>query len=134
MKSLVASLQFSSLNPITSLGSILLATGSSILFWAQWRRKRESELAKLRPGKLVVITGCDSGLGLAMSYWAGRVGYKVLAGCYNPESDGARFLQAEFSEADLQVTQLDVTRSESLEDFRISCQNILQSTENSTSK
>lgn len=121
-------------NASVAVGSVLLASGLSILVLNYWKQKRILELEKVRPRRLIVITGCDSGLGLAMAYWAGKKGHRVLAGCYNLESDGAKFLENEFSKESLEVREVDVTDWESLQNFRAACQSILASNGNSIRK
>ncbi|XP_077996748.1 D-beta-hydroxybutyrate dehydrogenase, mitochondrial-like [Glandiceps talaboti] len=66
--------------------------------------------------KAVLITGCDSGFGLAMARRFHRLGFKVFAGCLLKErgGDGARSLEEENSEQ-LHVLQLDVTNEEQIQ-------------------
>ncbi|XP_047737600.1 estradiol 17-beta-dehydrogenase 2-like [Hyalella azteca] len=57
---------------------------------------------------LVVVTGCDRGVGLWVAVASLQWGFKVLAGVLDQTSPGAQQLLARGA----QVTQLDVTRSD----------------------
>jgi hypothetical protein len=122
---------------VGSAGSFFLTAGLSTLAWVQWKKRaQEARLVKQRPKRLVVITGCDSGLGLTMAYWAGKKGYQVLAGCYSEESEGAKFLQKEFQDERnplLRIIGIDVTDKISLKNFREKCENLLIESKGETS-
>jgi len=47
-------------------------------------------------GKAVLITGCDTGFGNAISRKLHSLGYTVFAACYSTETEGAKALQKEF--------------------------------------
>ncbi|ODN04022.1 Estradiol 17-beta-dehydrogenase 2 [Orchesella cincta] len=81
-----------------------------------------------RPSRLIVITGCDSGLGFAMTQWAAKLGYKVLAGCLNDNGEGAQKLRNQFPDQ-VFVTGLNVTDLRSLENFHSQCRQILETHE-----
>jgi hypothetical protein len=103
--------------PIGLGGGLLLGTGLHIL-WKQWnRRKTEQHLKSDRPRRLIVITGCDTGLGFSMAFWAAKLGYKVVAGCLGMESHGGTILRKEFGMKHVFVVQLDVTNPESIQNF-----------------
>ncbi|CAL8112962.1 unnamed protein product [Orchesella dallaii] len=78
-----------------------------------------------RPCRLIVITGCDSGLGFSMAVWAATIGYKVLAGCLNENGEGACKLRNQFPDQ-VFVTSLNVTDMRSLENFHGLCRQILE--------
>ncbi|KAH6925535.1 hypothetical protein HPB50_006883 [Hyalomma asiaticum] len=67
-------------------------------------------------GKRVLVSGCDSGIGLRLAQRLHEAGYRVLAGCLSPDSEGARLL-ANLRDGDnpVQVLQLDVTSERSVE-------------------
>ncbi|XP_049720219.1 17-beta-hydroxysteroid dehydrogenase type 2 [Elephas maximus indicus] len=58
--------------------------------------------------KAVLITGCDSGIGHALSKYMDKLGFTVLAGVLNEKGAGAEELQRTCSSR-LSVIQLDVT-------------------------
>ena len=129
---------FRQLNPrfVTTCGAFFLTAGVSTLAWVQLQKKeQEIRIAKLRPNRLVVVTGCDSGLGLSMAYWAGKKGYQVLAGCYNESSEGANFLRKEFNQENqlLHIVGIDVTDKNSLRNFREKVENVLVASRGETS-
>ena len=108
------------------IGSVLLTIGTRIL-WRQWREWRTEECLKsLRPERLIVISGCDSGLGFAMAYWAARLNYRVIAGCLDMESHGSQILRKEFGQKHVLIVQLDVTKSESLQNLVVQTAAFLQ--------
>ena len=60
-------------------------------------------------GKCVLITGCDSGVGLQMAITCRNVGFQVIASCLDANaSDGAKLLKEKYP--DILVIRLDVTR------------------------
>jgi len=63
-----------------------------------------------------------------MAYWATKLGYKVVAGCLDPNGEGANFLKKNLGDDanSCQVIALDVTKSESLDSFRDKCSSIIQ--------
>ncbi|XP_042856171.1 short-chain dehydrogenase/reductase family 9C member 7-like [Penaeus japonicus] len=62
-------------------------------------------------GKAVLITGCDSGFGRLLAIRLDQLGYKVYAGCLQPDGTGATSLKLETS-TKLTVVSLDVTKEE----------------------
>lgn len=61
--------------------------------------------------KVIVITGCDSGLGFSLAQHACESGFTVFAGFLNLDSKGALELQRLFV-GKIQSFQVDVTDSE----------------------
>ncbi|XP_069160143.1 D-beta-hydroxybutyrate dehydrogenase, mitochondrial [Procambarus clarkii] len=59
-------------------------------------------------GRAVLVTGCDSGFGLALALHLHKLGLRVFAGCLQDDGEGAKELRKERSER-LHVLQLDVT-------------------------
>lgn len=64
--------------------------------------------------KLVLITGCDSGFGLAFARALAGKGFTVFAGCYD-EPNALLKSQSEANNDRIHVIPLDVTSSESVE-------------------
>ena len=65
-------------------------------------RKKKRLLSK---GKCILITGCDSGVGLTLALHAKTLGFHVIATCLNESSDGAKFLMGK----GILAIQMDVT-------------------------
>lgn len=106
-------------------------SGATILFVIHASRKLfglvDMSVVQNRKRRLVVISGCDSGLGLTMAKWAADAGYHVLAGCLYEAGEGAHYLcNNNFSKGNLYVEQLDVTDKHSINKFVHRCQDILR--------
>jgi len=94
--------------------------------WSQLKTERKRSLD--RPSEVVIIVGCDSGLGLSMAHWVASLGYKVVAGCLNPDGEGSKFLTTNHNGNDkLNVFKVDVRSEESIQFFRDQCERILNS-------
>ncbi|XP_070568491.1 retinol dehydrogenase 7-like [Ptychodera flava] len=65
-------------------------------------------------GKAVLITGCDSGLGNALTQYLDERGFQVFAGCLDKERKGAIQLASLCSDK-LTLLQLDVTNEEEIQ-------------------
>ncbi|GFR99391.1 D-beta-hydroxybutyrate dehydrogenase, mitochondrial [Elysia marginata] len=65
-------------------------------------------------GKVVLITGCDSGFGNACARRLNAAGYTVVAGCLDDMSEGAQSLK-EMANGHMIVLKLDITDAESVE-------------------
>lgn len=63
-------------------------------------------------GKCVVITGCDSGVGLAIALTACKLGFEVVATCLNPNGDGAQLLKS--ASSSVSILHMDVTKPDSV--------------------
>ena len=111
-------------NNTTTVVTACTTTALSVGVQLFWRRKRENEIKLRRPTRLVVIAGCDSGLGLSMALWARELGYVVLAGCLNPVGVGAELLK----EQGVTVTPLDLTNDDSVKAFGTECARLLAET------
>uniref|UniRef100_A0A1Y1LKZ5 Uncharacterized protein n=1 Tax=Photinus pyralis TaxID=7054 RepID=A0A1Y1LKZ5_PHOPY len=72
------------------------------------------EMLKPSRKKVILITGCDSGLGFSFAQHACDMGFTVLAGCLSLESKGAQTLRTLFGEKITHV-ELDITRPTSVE-------------------
>lgn len=70
----------------------------------------KSEKVHISNKKVIFITGCDSGLGFSLAVHARSLGFTVIAGCLNLESDGAKELLRSFE--DIHVIELDITVQE----------------------
>ncbi|XP_003743507.1 retinol dehydrogenase 5-like [Galendromus occidentalis] len=64
----------------------------SILTFALWRRLGRKSRIALGEHEWILITGCDSGIGFALSDRLARSGYKVIATCLHPSGPSARAL------------------------------------------
>lgn len=65
-------------------------------------------------GKRVLVSGCDSGIGLRLAQRLHAAGYQVLAGCLSTDSRGARELSQLEGEHPVRVFQLDITDDQSV--------------------
>lgn len=77
-------------------------------YWYSKFTRRHSVTKK----KLVVITGCDTGLGYSLAKHCHRLGLSVASGCLDTESDGAKDLNGIAL-----VLHLDVTKKETVVAF-----------------
>lgn len=67
---------------------------------------------KITPNKTIFITGCDSGLGYSLALHSSDLGFTVIAGCLNSNSEGAKSLKLNDN---LHVIQIDITIVKSIE-------------------
>ncbi|XP_046649082.1 D-beta-hydroxybutyrate dehydrogenase, mitochondrial-like [Daphnia pulicaria] len=58
-------------------------------------------------GKSVVVTGCDSGIGLSLAITAHKLGFHVFATCLDNNGYGANYMRENFP--DIVVVPMDVT-------------------------
>lgn len=68
---------------------------------------------KLNAQRLIVITGCDSGLGYSLALHCQALGATVLAGVLDPDGQAARNL----TDSKVIVHHLDCTNEGSIEQF-----------------
>ncbi|KAH9494917.1 Retinol dehydrogenase 7 [Bulinus truncatus] len=64
-------------------------------------------------GKVIFITGCDSGIGNSCARRFDSLGFTVVAACYDEKSDGALKLREECS-SHLYIVTLDITNENSV--------------------
>lgn len=83
--------------------TVTAITVGSLIYVFQTNEK--SEPSKL---KVIVITGCDSGLGFSLAQHACERGFTVFAGFYNVESRGALELER-ICGGNIQKFEVDVT-------------------------
>ncbi|XP_046913112.2 short-chain dehydrogenase/reductase family 9C member 7 isoform X1 [Dermatophagoides farinae] len=62
-------------------------------------------------GKIVLVTGCDTGFGNRTAYRLDQLGFHVYAGVLFPDGDGAKQLQQKCSKR-LKILKMDVTKPE----------------------
>ncbi|KAH9520001.1 (2R,3R)-2,3-butanediol dehydrogenase [Bulinus truncatus] len=75
---------------------------------------KRSKLPLIEPsGRVVLVTGCDSGFGLGLAKRLYEKNFVVFAACLNIDSDGAKELKSVGSER-LRVIPLDVTNDDSI--------------------
>lgn len=115
---------------INAPGVAVIAALTTVLILRKIMKPRQTQrqLDSNREKRLVVITGCDTGLGYSMAVWALRLGYKVLAGCLNENGEGATNLRQQFQSSAF-VVGLDVTDRNSLKNFSDRCKEILDAHE-----
>ncbi|KAG7202621.1 hypothetical protein KM043_009806 [Ampulex compressa] len=93
-------------HPVLTI-SFLAAGGAYFLFSSKRREKISSK-------QLIVITGCDSGLGYSLALHCRGLGATIVAGVLQNEGAGARKLR----DNDVIVHPLNITDSRSVQDFR----------------
>ncbi|TDH10030.1 hypothetical protein EPR50_G00093220 [Perca flavescens] len=94
------------------LGCSLVLIGCSLVLMCEPERSVEQ-----LQSRAVLITGCDSGFGLALASRLSEAGLKVFAGVLDENGPGARRLRERGSQ-NLQVLQLDVTDDSQIETAR----------------
>ena len=65
-------------------------------------------------GKIVLVTGCDSGFGNQIAYRLDQLGFHVYAGVLFPDDDGAQQLRQKCSKR-LRILKMDVTKQEEVD-------------------
>ena len=81
-------------------GAVVILSLYSVLKYSGNRKLRTV-------GKSVMITGCDSGVGLSLAITAKTFGFHVIATCLNISGPGALHLKKKFP--DILVIPMDVT-------------------------
>ncbi|CAM1297384.1 Uncharacterised protein g1784 [Pycnogonum litorale] len=92
-----------------TLGIVLLL----ICLYALRRKRIRPKDVTENSNKSVFITGCDTGIGHVCAKRLHSLGFKVFAGCLQPDGEGARKLQREIS-GRLRVVPLDITDDDSV--------------------
>ena len=77
-------------------------------------------------GKCVLITGCDSGIGLQLATHLHKLGFIVFAGVLSIDSDGAKKLSIEFDTERMHVVHLDITKQEMIDSVKSHIEKFLQ--------
>ena len=90
--------------------SLLICTA---IFYFLARIFQTGQLLQKKDNKCVLITGCDSGVGLTLALIAHSFGFHVIAACLNCEGQGAKLLQEKCPERML-IIQMDVTNQEQI--------------------
>ena len=109
---------------------VLLGTVILLAILIKYRRERRKSRLIAIDGQVVLITGCDSGLGLQIAQDFYSLGLTVIATCLYDKSDGAQHLRSSLfpNRARMWVTQLDVTKSQSIEQCHSFVQQVLKET------
>lgn len=63
--------------------------------------------------KVIVITGCDTGLGYSLALYSNIIGFRVIAGCLDLNSKGAEYLKSK----NIQCFHLDITNEDCVKKF-----------------
>lgn len=63
--------------------------------------------------KLIVITGCDTGLGYSLALYTNIIGFKVIAGCMDVDGAGAIYLKSK----NIVTYKLDLTNEADVRSF-----------------
>lgn len=78
-------------------------------------------------GKSILITGCDSGIGLSMAITAEKLGFHVIATCLNLYGNGANFMRENFP--NISIVPMDVTKPVDIENALQIVKDNLQNTQ-----
>lgn len=81
-------------------------------------RSREN----VKPRQLLVITGCNSGLGYSWAIYGWKLGFTVVAGVLNEDGEGSNDLK----NRGIHVLPLDITCNESIQKFKERIEFLLQ--------
>ena len=132
---MLSQLSLQHLKSYKSTGIASVALISSYMFARKLHSqfKIQANLEKRRGERLVVISGCDSGLGYSMASWAATLGYRVLAGCLNDNGEGPQKLLQDFPDQII-TTRVNVTQKGNLEHFRTVCRDVLETHEGKLGK
>ncbi len=68
----------------------------------------------MKEQKVVLITGCSSGIGLSTAVYLSKKGYKVYASMRNLEKKDNLFSEAKKAKVSIEIVQLDVTDEQSI--------------------
>lgn len=110
-------------------GALAIAVASTYYAFktiVSFSKARQTE--KERANRLIIITGCDTGLGYSVAVWACKLGYKVVAGCLHENGEGAQKLKRQFRDQVI-VTGLDLTDMTSIKNFHVLCKQILETSQ-----
>lgn len=78
---------------------------------------RSTRKIKLKAdGKCVMITGCDSGVGLSLAIFSQSLGFHVVATCLDTSSNGARLMQEKYPL--ILVLKMDVTSPDDVKETK----------------
>ncbi|EDS36085.1 estradiol 17-beta-dehydrogenase 2 [Culex quinquefasciatus] len=76
---------------------------------------RERRKLRFTERSIVVVTGCDSGLGFNIAKLCHGLGFVVFAGCLNKESEGAQLLlELDGKSGRVVIVPLDITHEEKI--------------------
>ena len=72
---------------------------------------------RLEPaGKCLLITGCDSGVGLCLAIFGHKLGFHLIAACLDNSGEGATLMKEKYPE--ILVIQMNVTSPEDIKKAR----------------
>lgn len=110
-------------------GALAVAVASTYYAFkiiVSYSKARQTE--KERANRLIIITGCDTGLGYSAAVWACKLGYRVVAACLHENGEGALKLKRQFRDQVI-VADLDVTDMTSMKNFHALCKDILETSQ-----
>ena len=67
-------------------------------------------------GKCVIITGCDSGVGLSLAIFAQSLGFHVVATCLDTSSNGAQLIKDKYPS--ILILKMDVTNNDDVRETK----------------
>lgn len=66
-----------------------------VWMYRKFFKKKVTPVPPNYSGKVILITGCDTGLGYSFAKYADHIGFKVIATFLNLDSEGSKQLQTE---------------------------------------
>jgi len=104
---------------------LLCAIILCVIIFYRFHKKKSRLLIR---DKAVLISGCDSGIGLRVAQHLSSLGFRVFAGCLDPQSEGSRSLSKDKATGKkIHLLPLDVTKSQSISLAVASIRSILSS-------
>ncbi|XP_065076402.1 D-beta-hydroxybutyrate dehydrogenase, mitochondrial [Ochlerotatus camptorhynchus] len=97
-------------NLVKYVGLTTVTAGTLLLLLENRERRKRTYSER----SVVIVTGCDSGLGFNIAQMCHRMGFVVFAGCLRADSEGARLLQEIDGKAGrlIILEELDITLEE----------------------
>ncbi|XP_066599031.1 estradiol 17-beta-dehydrogenase 2 [Prorops nasuta] len=92
----------------TVIISAVVLLGGTLFYWSSCSSDA------VAPNQVVVITGCDSGLGYSLALYCRHIGITVIAGVLQIDGPGAKVLSLH---ENIHVHHLDITNTNSIHDF-----------------
>nr|QQD86580.1 short-chain dehydrogenase/reductase [Sogatella furcifera] len=108
--------QFSSLTPTTpkhhfsSSSNLLMAAASASLFVLYRKYSLSPKRLAVNQSDIVLVTGCDSGIGFSAAKHCHKLGYSVVASVMDLHSAGAKSLR-NLDNKSMSIVKLDLTKS-----------------------
>ena len=87
--------------------------------------KNNPKILKPTKEKIVVITGCDSGVGYAVANEAFKNGFTTVAGCLSLDSEGGQALR-NLKDERIIVVKCDITQMQDVQNLHLKVSKLLE--------